>query len=1800
MAIAVGSVHVDVVPSTRDFVKDMRSSLLTQADAIGKEMGQKIGKPIADDVTKGVRDGLEGGVDQADVAKKAEKKGKTAGDAFGRAVKREIAGALQDLPDVEINGDLSGVMEDIAIARQALSDLSDKTVGIDVSGKGAIAEIQQIRSFLASIQDESVTVALDFDINQARARLGVLEKEIASRVGGQFDKSLRSGLESALGNLPDVEFSVDANADPARNELADIRATLQAFSDDANININIDADQALAGVDEMAVRLQALVNDNNVDIKIRLDAEAALGKLTAIGAGARGLRDAFNDVDDQIRDVDRSIGAFAASMRAGVESALRNLPDFDINIGPAREALAAVRSELAAFSDLTIGIDLNSRDALAGIAGLISQLQLIETMDPSIDVQVNAAKAIAELQGVQAAAGVMANEVENKFQKAFGSFASNVRSEIAKAAASLPSFEINADTRPALRQVSALKSQIETVNSKIYVEGDTAGAMRDLDLLLLRAREIDLTHVDISVSTDVGKAIAELEAAKVAASGIAPALNQAGDSANNLSGGTQRWRLILAAVLALLPLIAGALLALSSLIALVAAPIAAIALGMDGIKAAALGLGPAFTQIKTEVSAAFEQGLRPALEQITQLIPTLSGGLGQVATSLGAVAQEVASVATETPNISLLAGVFDQVSAAVQALGPLIGTVLENFLKLANIGGPALTQFLTDLNGMAIAFGDMIARLQESGAAQAAIAAVFDILAQLVGLVAPLTELGAVLLASLGPPIASALGLLGIILTGLASALDVLPEPLATIASAALVATVALLALGKGALITAAFSTMAGVLGTAAVAIRAVGMAFATSLSLGLLSGVSAGLLGIRAAMNALKIAFLSNPIGILLVAITTILPLLFDFSSGAEDAAAAAQTYKTNVEELASALTDSGGRITSQIVTMNETQLAAANAGDAFKTLGLSVTEAAVATAAGGVTYDAYLAKLRGIADQEARTVLGRKMLTNAQVDQIAAAKELIPVIEAQRAKMIEAAAANDLLTQKYLATGVSMVGGLASAKAYETAISGLGTEMATASSRAKDLDAALRALDGGTLTAAEASQKLNDAIRGLDGAFKDANAAIAGNGLAMLNSAGAIDTATEAGSKLQTKIIAVRDGMIESAAAAFTAAGGMTNIQGASAAASTEVDKARKSLYDQAAQAGITGKAADDLVNIYLGFPGEIVTLLTAQGVPQTTAELLSIKSVMDATPTSKEITVRALSAEAFAVLDSLGIKVERLPNGNVRIEATDETRPVIDLIIDYISKNKGNLPVGTDNKPALAEIPGLVALLETHGVKLPTGTAPAPAPQAGANQVRTDAEGKPAEVPVTTVPGPNVGAGVTSARQMAGQTPAEVPTNTVPGPGVLAGVDAAKGAASGAVADVPTNTIAGPGINTGIEAAKAAATGAIADVKVNTIAGNLAPGIDAAKAAASVAVADIKVNTIAGNLAPGIDAAKGAATAAVANVPVNTTAGPGVRTGIDAAIAAAAGATGTMKIDADPGLATGKLNTLVGNIGGTTGTMHIDSTVDKATGKLSSLVASITGTTASLKIDADPALADGKLRDLVARITGTTAVVLIDGDPSLFNAVMVGVLAPRTVTVTVNEVPGTKVGPNAMGHIRDASGAAFFAGGGFHNGMAKAMSAATARIVPPNTFRVIGDRAKGDEAFIPINSSARSRSLLGVTADRMGFSLVPKATPALGMASGGFLSETLRLAEAMKSKRISTQTSGSFSTSGSAGAAGTVLGALSGNGAKGVEARLDALIAATEAAPRGPSSITVEDRSGNPVETARATQLALRLAR
>jgi hypothetical protein len=256
----------------------------------------------------------------------------------------------------------------------------------------------------------------------------------------------------------------------------------------------------------------------------------------------------------------------------------------------------------------------------------------------------------------------------------------------------------------------------------------------------------------------------------------------------------------------------------------------------------------------------------------------------------------------------------------------------------------------------------------------------------------------------------------------------------------------------------------------------------------------------------------------------------------------------------------------------------------------------------------------------------------------------------------------------------------------------------------------------------------------------------------------------------------------------------------------------------------------------------------------------------------------------------------------------------------------------------------------------------------------------------------------------------------------------------------------------------------------------------------------------------------------------------------------------------------------------------TMPIDADDSEARGVIDGL-AEDAGRAVTMPLDANDSEARGVLSALANDINGTRAEVVVDANTQDAEAAIKALERPTSSvhTVTIQTVGQL---PRAMGGIVPAN-FSLFENGGLHNGRLTPMRANHARVVQPNTFRVIGDRARDAEAYIPINQAPRSQRILKITAAQMGWGLHPLTA----MASGGVL--------AGRRDELVTQSTGSFQSSLSSPVGGTV-------SARGVEQRLDAIAGLLAQNPRQPTSITVEDRSGDPVQTARATQLALRLAR
>lgn len=175
--------------------------------------------------------------------------------------------------------------------------------------------------------------------------------------------------------------------------------------------------------------------------------------------------------------------------------------------------------------------------------------------------------------------------------------------------------------------------------------------------------------------------------------GINPALPAA------ILGGT----LALAAPLA--GLLTTALLTLPGLIAAAATPIAALALGLDGLKKAAETLKAPFDDLKATMSSAVKDQFSPVFESLKNVFPTLKASLPAVTQGLADVARSITDVVSSPAGLAKVQGTIDNIAAAISRSAPGIGKFTDGLLTMVqSFTGRPLAGFVDWLNNTGDAF----------------------------------------------------------------------------------------------------------------------------------------------------------------------------------------------------------------------------------------------------------------------------------------------------------------------------------------------------------------------------------------------------------------------------------------------------------------------------------------------------------------------------------------------------------------------------------------------------------------------------------------------------------------------------------------------------------------------------------------------------------------------------------------------------------------------------------------------------------------------------------------------------------------------------------------------------------------------------------------------------------------------------------------------------------------------------------------------------------------------------------------
>jgi len=521
-----------------------------------------------------------------------------------------------DADPMKFRNQFNALVRDVRLTR------ADLEVGADVGQ--ALYDVDRLQAKLASLRDQSVDIdtrsnlsagagALDTAATRVRQQANLIpeESQQAQPQLGAFQASLRSRLGAAMTALPPIP--VDADITPAAQKIIEFRTDAMNLIGDLETDVHLDGDDTLARARALMALLEGVVEtaDPEVEVDASFNAAGALAQLkTWEGA-----------VDPVEVPIEPELGAFRRKLAAATQAAASNLPeqgvgsatrgaltklsaDVDIDDADAIAEMQGVMAVLQAIVDsadptVDVGTKYNAAQAFAQVKSFVESVSPIEIpVEPemgsfrrklasaaasaasnlpdggetgsirdtltslSTDLDINAASAVAEMQGVMAVLQAVIDsadptvDVDTKYNaaqalaqvKAFvdsvspvqvvvepelGAFRTLVVRQVKEAAAQLPKLEIDADSTDAQRELASIRTELSTLAEDVKLDMDIEAVREKSRELQARLADLRAENVDIDVDVDTARAIASLEKVDRAASDADGALRRSGRGADD-------------------------------------------------------------------------------------------------------------------------------------------------------------------------------------------------------------------------------------------------------------------------------------------------------------------------------------------------------------------------------------------------------------------------------------------------------------------------------------------------------------------------------------------------------------------------------------------------------------------------------------------------------------------------------------------------------------------------------------------------------------------------------------------------------------------------------------------------------------------------------------------------------------------------------------------------------------------------------------------------------------------------------------------------------------------------------------------------------------------------------------------------------------------------------------------------------------------------------------------------------------------------------------------------------------------
>ncbi|MFE2563022.1 phage tail tape measure protein [Streptomyces mirabilis] len=434
-------------------------------------------------------------------------------------------------------------------------------------------------------------------------------------------------------------------------------------------------------------------------------------------------------------------------------------------------------------------------------------------------------------------------------------------------------------------------------------------------------------------------------------------------------------------------------------------------------------------------------------------------------------------------------------------------------------------------------------------------------------------------------------------------------------------------------------------------------------------TGAGRGLMGAARGLYG----FLGGPWGIAIGAAMIGLDML---AKKQQEAAAAAAAHQQRISALTQALQQSAGVAdgsvrAAAVQTLADTKLKDGKTQllDVMHAAGINATQLTDAYLGQGTSIDGLRKRLAAAAEENTKFVNAGRTAGKVYTPQGQVYKNAADALGSLSGEFDAARTKQKDLSDAVKGSGAAALDATDPTGRLQGAIKTLGDSASDADTKARALHTALDLLSGGELDVQAAVAVMNQALLDLNGSYKDGVDHAKGYGKALLQVDGSLNTTSENGQSLWTKLQGLNEQTAGAAQATYDyARANKTDVVPALQQAEGAMEKSWQAAVKAGQKFGLTADQAKILA-MQMGFiPSSLAITMSTPGLSDTEKQLLFVQGLAGHMPKGSTIRVSALTADAKKAIESVGFKVKTLPGGRqMEITApTDRAAAALDALI------------------------------------------------------------------------------------------------------------------------------------------------------------------------------------------------------------------------------------------------------------------------------------------------------------------------------------------------------------------------------------------------------------------------------------------------------------------------------------------------------------------------------------------------------